>query len=256
MIKKILCINKPLGKTPIQAIDMLRGKYPQYRNINISHAGKLDPMAEGVLLLVTNPNTQILKENMKLDKVYRAKILFGFSSDSYDIQGIPELDPNLNFDLDNEKIRPAVEGFRGSYMQETPVFSGRKVKGKPLYYYARKGKLSKIEIPKVKVYIKDISINSIDKISKFDLKKQVINKINLLSGDFRQEEIIGKWTELLDKVSIKEFKVIDVTIICSSGTYIRAIANDLGKKLDSKALLLGLIRLKVGDYFLKDCINV
>ncbi|MDP2926082.1 MAG: hypothetical protein Q8N99_06930 [Nanoarchaeota archaeon] len=251
----IIPFYKPVGLTPAQAIDDFRRKNPKYRNEAISHAGKLDPLAQGLLLLVTGRLTlqKNLKKFLKLDKVYNARILFGIKSDSYDIQGVPLIsrtDMNKNIEIDLEKLKSKILSLKGEYLQELPVFSGRKVNGKPLYYYARKNLLDKINIPKEKVEIKDIKINKIFKISSEELLKQIINKIDLLDGDFRQDEIKEKWKILFKDIK-RDFLVIDVTISCSSGTYIRSLANNLGKEY-SGGLLIELLRQKIGNYDLGD----
>ena len=252
-ISETIPVYKPAGLTPAQAIDAFRKENPKYKNKAISHAGKLDPLAEGLLLLVTGKLTtpKNLKKYLNLDKEYKAKILFGFSTDSYDIQGIPTKGEVI--EINKAKLLEEIEKFKGTYFQETPPFSGRKVNGKPLYYYARKNKLNKITIPKQKITIKKIESSNFSKINNKQLLEEITKKINLLNGDFRQKEIIQKWGELLKEN--QEFYAIDIIIQCSSGTYIRSIANDLGEKFN-KAILLNLIRTKVGDFSINNSIKL
>jgi len=250
---KIFQVYKPVGITPAQLIDIFREKFPEYKKISISHAGKLDPLAEGLMILLTGNLTKQknFKKYLNLDKEYQAKILFGFSTDSYDIQGIPKKGNNQEIDI--EKLKQELKKLNGIYEQEIPVFSGRKVNGKPLYYYARNNKLNQIKIPKEEVEIK-ITFNNIEKISSQNFLKEIIRKINLLNGDFRQEEIKNKWKEFLNKEN-KEYLILNLTIKCSSGTYIRSIANDLGKKFNS-AILFDLIRTKIDNFKLEDSIRL
>ena len=246
-------IYKPLGLTPAQAIDIFRKENPKYKNQAISHAGKLDPLAEGLLLLVTGKLTtpKNLKRYLNLSKEYKAKILFGFSTDSYDIQGIPVKGEKMK--IDQTTLLQEIEKLKGEHLQSTPPFSGRKVNGKPLYYYARKNKLNEITIPKQKIIIKKIEASNFSTIGNKQLLEEIIKKINLLEGDFRQEEILTKWKELLKEN--QEFYTIDILVQCSSGTYIRSIANDLGEKFN-KGILLGLVRNKIGEFSISHSMKI
>ncbi|MFA5856519.1 MAG: hypothetical protein WC867_04125 [Candidatus Pacearchaeota archaeon] len=245
----IIVINKPIGLTPMQAIIDFKKKNKEYIKESISHAGKLDPLAEGLLLLVTGKKTFKLKKFLRLEKEYQAKILFGISTDSFDIQGIPK---SSNYqDIDKEKISEIISSFMGEYEQEIPVFSGKKVNRRPLFYYARMDKLSEIKIPVQKVLIKNITLDYISKIDNENLLKDIIRKINSLTGDFRQDEIRKAWRNLLTKEK-KDYITIDITVTCSSGTYIRGLAKDIGKKLGTEAILLGLKRTRIGKFTLRD----
>jgi len=248
--QEIICIYKPIGFTPLQAIKKFKQKYKIYKKCSISHAGKLDPLAEGILLLIINPDRFILKKLMKLDKEYKAEILIGFSTDSFDIQGIAKKENEII--LEEEKLKEIIDSFKGKYEQTIPVFSGKKINGRPLYYYARKNILDKIKIPKKEVKIKEIELINIKKISSEEILKEIIKKIKLLEGDFRQKEIIKNWKKILNEKK-EDYYLITVIIKCSSGTYIRSIANDIGKKLNSGAILYNLIRTRLGKYSLKDC---
>jgi tRNA pseudouridine55 synthase len=249
----VINLYKPAGLTPAQTIDEFRKINKKYNSESISHAGRLDPLAEGVLLLVTGKKTQEqnLRKFMKLDKEYMAKIFFGFSTDSYDIQGIAKKSEIKYSDIDLEGLKQRILSLKGEYEHEIPGFSGRMVNGKPLHYYARNNRLDEIKLPKEKVLIKDIDVEKIEKIKGRDLLKQILQRINLLNGDFRQEEIKKKWQELLKNEDESEYLVLEVLISCSSGTYIRSIVNDIGKNFGT-GVLLNLIRTKVGDFSFKD----
>ena len=86
-MKNVLNIYKPVGISPLDAIKLLQEKFPEYKDVSITYAGRLDPMAEGVLILLTGKEVHKVKEYMKLDKEYEAEILFGFETDTYDILG-------------------------------------------------------------------------------------------------------------------------------------------------------------------------
>ncbi|MBT4166370.1 hypothetical protein HOE04_05005 [archaeon] len=247
-MKSVVNLYKPVGMTPLQAVDKFRVRHRRYSKIKMSYPGRLDPMACGVLLVLVGDENKKMVNYMGLDKEYRAKILLGFSSDSYDILGL-----GCSKDcgeLEIREIKKVLKGFKGKYKFQLPVYSSYKIKGKSLFYYARSGKLDEVDIPSREVEIKSVKIDSVYNIGAGKLLKEIVRKVGLVDGDFRQEEIIEKWKELLEGKDEK-FLVVDVVIGCSSGTYIRAIADDLGKKLGCGGLLLGLERLKVGKFGVK-----
>lgn len=283
-MKKAINLYKPVGITPLEAINRFREINKNYSGKKMSYAGRLDPMAEGVLLVLLDKETKKIGEYLGFDKEYRAEILIGISSDSNDVLGIAEIDKvaktnkkeltgnkinkefnqlswnkqitednknNRLLDINNEdkeelikKLKKKIKSLKGIYDQKIPDYSSYKIKGKPMFYYARKGEL--VNEVKNKVYIKGIKINYVYRINSRKLLKYILNKINKVTGDFRQEIIKDKWKELLEK-SDEKFLVVDVTISCSSGTYIRAIADDIGKEFGG-GLLLSLKRTRVGKF--------
>jgi tRNA pseudouridine55 synthase len=246
----LINVYKKVGLTPFQLIQEFKKKYRTYKKIPLSHAGKLDPLAQGVMLLVAGNEIKNIKKYMSLDKTYKARILFGFSTDSYDIQGIPlKNNPIINLEL----LKKEIDSIKGEYKQTLPVFSGRIIDGKPLFYWARTNQLNKIKIPEEIIKIYNIQLEKISEISSKQLNKEIKEKINLLHGDFRQEKIIETWDKIFNNINEK-YPVIDLTISCSSGTYIRSIANDLGKRLNSGAILLGLTRTKIDNFSIDNSI--
>ncbi len=243
-MKKIINLYKPIGLTPLEAIIKFKQRNSEYKNKKTSYPGRLDPMAEGVLLVLIGDENKKMKDYMKLDKEYLAEILFGFFSDSHDILGIPNKREKVIIEI--KKLKKKIKNLKGTYNQKIPVYSSFKIKGKPLFYYARNNKLNEIEIPEIKVKIKNIKIEDIYEISSSRLLKEITKKIDLVKGDFRQSIIKKEWNYLLNREKEK-FIVIKVLINCSSGTYIRAIADDLGKDFGG-GILFNLKRTKVGKF--------
>lgn len=245
-MKKIINLFKPVGMTPLQTIERFKEENSKYKGIKMGYAGKLDPMAEGVLLILVGDEGKRIYEYTKLDKEYRAKILFGVSTDSYDILGIPKIRNRKNEEIDISELKKRIKSLKGGYEQEIPIFSSKFIK------YARKNK--KIELPKKTIKIKEIQINSITRITSNKLFRGIVKKIGLLKGNFRQNKILEKWRELLEYREEK-YTIVDLTISCSSGTYIRAIANDLGEGFGG-GILLNLFRTRVGKFELKDSLRL
>lgn len=277
-MKKVINLYKPSGMTPLQALEKFRENNPTYCGKKISYPGRLDPIAEGVLILLVGDENKKMKDYMKLDKEYVAEIVLGFETDSHDILGMPKRgerkDINTGISLnplpyeipvpktsngsqevfDIKYLKKKIKSFKGSYDMEVPVYSSIKVNGRALFSYARKNKLGEIEIPQIKVKIKNIQIDYIYEITGKKLLKEIIRKIDLVKGDFRQEEIKMRWKLLLEN-SDEKFKVIKIFVRCSSGTYIRALARDIGKEFGG-GVLLSLKRTKVGKFCVKDSMRI
>ena len=249
-MKSVLNLYKKVGQTPLEVIKKVKEKYPHYKRMKMGYAGRLDPIAEGVLIVLLGDENKKIGEYMGFDKEYRAEILLGFSSDSHDILGIANKGKNIELDI--KELKKKIKSFKGKYEQKIPKYSSYKIEGKPMFYYARKG----IDVQEIKknVLIKKIEINFIYKISNKKLLKIIINKMNNVNGDFRQPDILDNWNNLLKEEN--KYFVVDLNIECSSGTYIRAIAEDLGNRISCGGLLLSLKRIRVGKFFIRDSIMI
>lgn len=212
MLNGIINVNKPTGLTSHQVVSRLR-KILGIKQIG--HTGTLDPLAVGVLPVCTGKFTRII-EYLDTSKAYRAYILLGVETDTYDMEGkILEKTP---VKPDIEKIKEKLQDFQGEITQIPPMYSAVHYKGKRLYEYARKNQEVK-DIPQRRV---------------------TINEIKLV-------EIQNKETEN---------PVIVVDIDCSGGTYIRSIAHDLGKKLGYGSCLQNLTRTRSGKFTLDDSLEL
>lgn len=254
MQEEVFNIYKPLGYTPLEAIERFRELNPEYKDVKMSYAGRLDPLAEGVLIIVAGEKLKEQESYMKLDKEYVAKILLGFSTDTYDLLGMSKAH-NLP-EINKKELLDIIAGHKGKQNLPFPPFSSYRIKGKPLFWWARNNKLDEVEIPRTNTEIYSIELNNIDTVSKEELKKIAIDKVDLVKGDFRQEDIKSAWVKNLSRTEHKEFPVLELTINCSSGTYIRTLANELGIQLGSGGVLLHLLRTKVEGYSIDDSIRI
>lgn len=214
---KIISVYKPEGMTSYEVVRLFKKKYP---GIKIGHGGTLDPLAEGVLLILIGKATKQFDELRKLDKEYEMTIEFGWQTDTGDREGkIVKKLSNLEIKklrVMKKEIKNVLAGFVGEYEQEIPLYSAAKFKGKPLYWYARRG----IETPRSSRGIRSPSGKS---------KKVKIKGIEILGYDEKKKQLTIKVT-------------------CSSGTYMRSLAVDIGKKLNVPAVMVKLIRTKIGSY--------
>lgn len=211
---EIIGIDKPLGWTSFDAVKRIRGAVQRrlgVRKFKVGHAGTLDPLATGVLIVCTGRATRDIDRLQNGTKEYIATMRLGATTPSFDL----ETDIDATFPVDHitlDKVKEVIPRFTGHIMQVPPVYSAVKVDGKRAYKYARKGK--------------EVELKA---------KPLVIDEIELLPS------------ELPD---------IRLRIVCSKGTYIRALTRDIGKALDSGAHLTGLCRTRVGDIRLDDCMSV
>lgn len=250
-IKKTETIYKKIGETPLQAIERFKVLYPKYKNEKISYAGRLDPMAEGVLLLVIGEENKNKDRYLNLEKEYTFDVLFGFETDTYDILG--KVTTTSNKKVKRENIELKLENFIGELEQKYPPFSSKRVEGKALFQWMREGRINEIEIPTHKVNILEIKLIEIRKISKEDLKVNIFSKIKLVKDhDFRQDEIIKIWENILKENKEYNLTIATVKVRCSSGTYVRGIVHELGRRLGVPSTTFHILRECVGEYVIKN----
>ncbi|MFA7315715.1 MAG: hypothetical protein WC059_02850 [Candidatus Paceibacterota bacterium] len=245
---RVLVYKKP-GQTPLEAVTEAKNTYPNWKHVPVTYAGRLDPLAEGALLLLAGEECLKKDEYLALSKEYELSILFGFSTDTYDLMGLITestfLPEDTSFISNLEKITPQ---FTGRIRQTYPVYSSRTVDGKPLFQWAREGKLHEITIPSHDVFVESIEVVSHGEIDHGVLVKRIHTDIARVHGDFRQEEIISLWNKTLENYQGKTFPVVTLRIKCGSGVYVRALAHDIGKSLGVPALALKIIRTKIGEF--------
>ena len=209
-----LLINKPYSWTSFNVVSSIRYLLKHHYNIKkikVGHAGTLDPLATGLLIICTGKNTKKIDEYQGLEKEYTGTFTLGVTTSSYDSE--TEIDHTFPIDhITPEFLHKTAKSFLGSQLQYPPKFSAIKIDGKRAYEYARNNEEIKIEA-------KTINISEF-KITKIDLPK------------------------------------INFKIVCSKGTYIRAIARDFGKALNSGAYMSSLVRTRIGKYTLEDAFDL
>ena len=211
---QLLLIDKPLKWTSFDVVNKIRWLIKRQfsiKKIKVGHAGTLDPLASGLLIICTGKMTKRIEELIGKEKTYLAKICFGATTPSYDLE--QEVDATFPSDhIDKAKVLKVLPDFTGSIQQKPPVHSAIKKDGKKLYEYARKNE--EVEIPSREV---------------------VIHRLAVLNFDH---------------------PYVELEINSSKGTYIRSLAHDLGKALQSGAYLAGLERTKIGQYSIDDAMSI
>jgi tRNA pseudouridine55 synthase len=207
-------------------LERFRAENPKYAEVKMTYAGRLDPMAEGLLVVLVGEECKKKDEYLGLDKEYEFEILFGISTDTYDILGIPKFCDIKNLDF---------KDFLGKHVQEYPPYSSR------TFQMARDG--IDFEPPTKEIEIYNMDILETREMRKGKLLSEILDRIDLVKGDFRQTKIKDAWRKLLIDNEGK-FKITRMKIRCSSGTYVRSICYKLG------GIAYSIKRRKVGEYFL------
>ncbi len=244
---KVLNLYKQQGETPRERLERLRIQKPECASEVLSYAGRLDPMAEGVLIALVGSANKMHDAYLNMNKEYVLDVLFGFSTDTYDLLG-KVMEGGDTSVVNRRSIAQGLNEFRGQVSQEYPPFSSKPVDGKSLLTWAREGLLGNIVLPRKSINVYDIRLDEIYKIPEKDLLLHIEQSVGKVQGDFRQEEILELWQRQLSKKGTRMFPCATVAISCSSGTYARSIAHGLGQGLGVPALALHILRTKVGDY--------
>ena len=257
LMKIILNVHKPVGYTPNQMIEKVRHQFSHFAQQKIGFAGRLDPMARGVLILLVGDANFEREKYLNLNKTYEFTAILGLETDSYDLLGLltsptSKTPPNNLTTIINQFITDSL----GKKIQPYPPFSTKPVKGKELFKWAREGKIAEIEIP-----TKEITIHSLKQINQTtikatDLHQHIKERINKIEGFFRQEEILAKWQKFFASNTKEEFTTLSFEVTCSSGTYVRSLVHNLGNILGCGAVTFDINRTKVGSYSLKDSITL
>ncbi|MBU0611874.1 hypothetical protein KKB58_00360, partial [Patescibacteria group bacterium] len=139
-MKKVILLNKKEGETPLEALENFRKKNIEYKNLPMTYAGRLDPMASGLLIILAGEEVKKKKKYLLLPKKYEFSVLFGFATDTHDILG--KIVREGEYDISNEELKKLLENnlkhFTRKFTQKYPMYSSKTVKGKPLFQYARK----------------------------------------------------------------------------------------------------------------------
>ncbi len=248
-MQEILVLYKEIGETPLACMERFRAENGEYYNVPMTYAGRLDPMAEGLLLVLAGRSVYDKEKYLHLQKVYECEILLGVETDTYDMLGLPSVGADVK--LEEKFVKEKLAAFVGKYMQKYPPYSSKTLGGIQLHTLAKSGMVTEKDLPMHEVEISQIDFGKIEKISKKELQEKIFTKIAKVEGDFRQTEILKEWENFFVNAG-SAFQVVSCTIFCSGGTYIRVLARELGAALGTSAALLSLKRIRVGEYSLAD----
>jgi tRNA pseudouridine55 synthase len=241
----VFCRSKCEGETPLDVIMRLKSGNESLRDVPMTYAGRLDPLASGMMLILSGDDIDRKLEIQALEKEYDVSILFGLSTDTGDILG--KITGHAPLELSESDLLKTLELFVGTFLQAYPMYSSKAVNGTPLWSHARQG--NDVELPVHDVTIHSIELRGFETISTETLRTEIPRRIGLVSGDFRQGEILNNWVEILSSDPF-EYQIAHIRVTASSGTYMRVLTEDIGKRLGVPALAYRIHRTRVGDYSL------
>ena len=211
---KVILIDKPLNWTSFQVVNKLRWKIKKTFNlkkIKVGHAGTLDPLATGLLIICTGKMTKQIDLFQGQEKEYTGTMTLGNTTPSFDME--TQVDKSFPTDhITKDLIHETTKNFIGTINQYPPVFSAVKKDGKRLYEFARAGE--EVEIKPREITIHEFEIIKVEK------------------------------------------KILSFRVVCSKGTYIRSLAHDFGKAMDSGAYLSSLRRTRIGEFHVQDAQSI
>jgi tRNA pseudouridine55 synthase len=240
---EILKLYKRPGETPLECIGRFRDERPEYAEVNMTYLGRLDPMAEGLLLVLAG-DTRDKDKYLELDKAYEFEVLWGFETDTYDVLGLITDTGRMPIDLE-KRMPKLLKSILSKKTQAYPPYSSKTVGGKALHSWAREGKIGEIEVPTRGIRVFNIEHLRTRLVRQADVLKEIEGRVAQVTGDFRQKDILSQWRHLIDPdglALISQFRA-DV----SSGTYIRSLAHEMGKSLGTSALAYNIKRTRVGS---------
>lgn len=239
-------VYKKLGETPLGCIERFRKENEGFALAKVTYAGRLDPMAEGLLILLTNEKVNEKEVFLDLPKTYIVEMLWGVETDTLDVLGLVTKSQDKTIEL--TEVLKYLEKSTGKFEQEYPAYSSKPVQGKPLFQWAREGRINEIDIPKHEVELQNVKHLGRKNIKKENLVKEINFKVSLVDGDFRQKEILQKWNEVLEKSPAGEFVLDTLEAKVSSGFYVRQFVTDIAKNFGTVATTFHIKRQKIGDY--------
>ncbi len=241
----IFCFNKPYTMTSFRLVSKVRGILCHklgIKSLKVGHAGTLDPLATGVLIVCTGKATKQIDQIQGCTKEYVATLKLGATTPSFDME--TEEDSTYPIDhITRENVESVLSRFKGKIQQVPPVFSAVKVDGKPAYKMARKGK-------EVEMKVKELVIDEIELLDYSLPPKGPIRKPQAIVIKHADPSEALKMSDMSDQPTIT------LRIVCSKGTYIRALARDIGEALGSGAYLTSLTRTRVGDYRIEESLDI
>ena len=268
-IKKVYRVYKEWGETPLVCLERLRASEGIDSSVPMTYAGRLDPAAEGELVILVGEECKNKDAYSGLSKTYVAEILFGVSTDTYDLLGLPKMsearsessfEEGLAQALGAEQpgrehaervafskedsLRAYLNSRIGKQMQMYPAYSSKTVDGIQLHTHARAG--NDVDLPTHEVELFSYADLTVGSRTPSEVLDRVQKLTSIVQGDFRQAEILEAWTQCAQDLP-DELLTIKIELTVSSGFYIRQFAHDIGQAFGIEACLYSLVRTHIEE---------
>jgi tRNA pseudouridine(55) synthase len=250
-------VNKPLGMTPLVTLQLFRQLRSLPPSVRMSYAGRLDPMAQGLLLLLEGDACTQQDTLQNHDKEYVWEMLLGFQTDSYDLLGLVSQSwvptPQAHLKAQVDQLPSRVSDMVGQHSQPYPPYSSARFCGHPLFWWATQGRLNEVQPwPTIDVRVRAASVCSVRWVKAQSLCESIVARVSLVPGEsFRQSPVCARWREVfasLDPQSL--WPIVCVRCSVSSGTYVRSLANACS------AVAWSIERVSVDKWSLVDAVCV
>lgn len=258
-MKKKVFLYKNKGETPLMALEAWRAKHPAYKAVPATYAGRLDPMAEGKLLVLLGEECKKRENYLGLDKEYEIEVFFDIGSDTGDALGLVTYS-NTKTPVDRLHLEQILRDEKGRHVRPYPLFSSKTVNGKPLFLHALAGTLTNIPVPTHVEHIYSVHVAGMRSIPAHVLRKEIDSFLALapkadasskqLGADFRIREVRSAWEAVFAAAGERTFGVVKLRVACASGVYMRSLAKRLGEAFGTEAIAYSITRTKIGRRFL------
>ena len=261
-LPSVLPVYQPIGFSTHQISKKISDLY----HVKTSHTGTLDPLAEGVIIVLTGEERLKKIEYAGWKKTYEFEIAFGITTDSFDGMGLIT-DNRLNHGnkatFDMEQLSKVISKFKGHYEQEVPIYSAIKHQGKKLFHHAKAGNhIEQLPIKKGEIY--EIELLGLYEKDLRESVREVLTKLENIVGDFRQDEIIMKWKEYLKELDkydehkkstdhLPDIRIAKIRVKISRGMYVRSLSQDIAKQVGTNGFTFSILRTQNGIYTTADC---
>ena len=257
-MQKYVVLDKAVGQTPLECVEIWRSANPKFTNIPLAYAGRLDPMASGKLLILIGDECKVQELYHNLDKEYEFSVLLGVSSDTADVLGRLKLETSVPH-ISKQELENVSSKLVGQINLPYPHFSSKTVQGKPLHVWTLEGRLDEIEIPTKQSTVYKINLTKLETKNRAEIYTEVSAKIETikpvtdaskaLGNDFRRVDVRADWKVFSETgLPTDVFHIASFTCIASSGTYMRTLAEVIAKQVGTTGLAYHIDRTKIGQY--------
>ena len=257
---EVLAFDKPLTWTSFNLVKVVRNNLSRrlgLKRLKVGHAGTLDPLASGVMILCTGKCTKLIDQLQAGTKEYVATLRLGCTTPSFDAEHpIDAIYPTSH--ITQAAIEEALSRFRGSIWQVPPVYSACKVEGRRAFDYIRQGEdveLKAKELVIDELELLDLHLPEQGLISPHADEVAKMAREDIHIKDYGRDKETYEIAEATN-IDTEHLTYLQIRVVCSKGTYIRALARDIGQALGSGAYLIGLRRTRVGNIRVEDCLPV
>ena len=257
---EVLAFDKPLTWTSFNLVKVVRNNLSRrlgLKRLKVGHAGTLDPLASGVMILCTGKCTKLIDQLQAGTKEYVATLRLGCTTPSFDAEHLIDATYPTSH-ITEATVREALARFRGSIQQVPPVYSACKVEGRRAFDYIRQGEA--VELKAKELVIDELELLDLHLPEQGLYSPHAEEVVKMAREDIHIKDY-GRDKESYEiaeatGIDAAQLPYLQIRVVCSKGTYIRALARDIGEALGSGAYLIGLRRTRVGDFRVEDCLPV